>query len=319
MVIAPRMMTTRSILCCVLLTCFGLVFISLTVQIGQIYRRRRHVSMLPNRRSRTWKHNDDSIEDIAFFDWSSLFQPTEAWRHDTVDHIGSEAFQQTGFHGNQPFMTLFTTLTNRNSLTRAYNNTIQNWAALRPYVTPVLFFADTTDKHLIQNAVAHGWKTTLVVQTNRGMPTLQYMFSEAMKLTRTEFYGYSAANTLFDSTLIGNLQSFLSNGDQFKNLVIIGNTAAINMSELGLYHVDLLNLTKPQRFVNKRHESLRANMKGCFIITCSNFPWREFPEEVVSNEDFDKWVVMKAQDWNLTVVDASYMINALYQGFEENR
>ena len=50
-----------------------------------------------------------------------------------------------------------------------------------------------------------------------------------------------------------------------------------------------------------------------FIISRRGLPWNKIPDFVVGRNGYDNWLVTKAQDWNITLIDTSNTVLALHQ------
>ncbi|KAK2161393.1 hypothetical protein LSH36_117g02009 [Paralvinella palmiformis] len=309
----------RFVLFSIFISCFGLIMISLTIQTGQTYRRHRHIDILQRRRNQrsqlSYDFDDDRDNDIVVVDWSSLVRPINDLSDNSPPSISlsdEDLPDVTRRRLGSPLLTLFTTVDD-DSANPAYTNTIHNWAALRRYAMPVLFVTKRTSENLVRSALALGWKTTAIERLKNGTPILKYMFLEAIERHQSLFYGYADARILFDGTLVRNFRAFSSYLKTTRNLFVIGKSLKLNISDFAFHQGNVSNLTTLKVPGEKNRSFLSTIQKDYFITTRSGFPWRQIPDLVVSGIGYDGWLVAKAQDWNLTVVDASYTILSVHQ------
>ncbi|KAK2146112.1 hypothetical protein LSH36_631g01006 [Paralvinella palmiformis] len=206
---------------------------------------------------------------------------------------------------------MFTTIRDRECRKTIHSRLIKNWAALSPHLNPVLFVPFTEHNNSwISTAISNNWKVRILYVLRHNLPVLTAMFKEIMASTATPFIGYANADILFDTSLITTLR-YLSRRINVTNemILIVGQRRNVDIEKVDLGSGD--NLTKIsqmdniQLFINKAQDY--------FIISRRGLPWNEIPDFVVGRNGYDNWLVTKAQDWNITLIDTSNTVLALHQ------
>ena len=108
---------------------------------------------------------------------------------------------------NHTTLILFTTMFHTTYKQYLFNNTLTNYALLKPYVLPVLFITDTAmvenSGHLINKACEIGWTVIVApVTTQYGFPILNAMYFSVINLyPSVPWVGYTNADILYTQRL----------------------------------------------------------------------------------------------------------------------
>ncbi len=211
-----------------------------------------------------------------------------------------------------PILTLFTTLRDVNTRRQIHNNTVANWSGLLPFVQPVLFILPRDNPIWIRAALDQGWKVERSVRTRSGIPVLKDMFKVVASKHRSPFLGFANADDLFGASLILTLlQLSCSHYDVIHDRVslIVGRRRNIDERHVGS---DVSGMA-----VDRKGKSMRqfhGLAQDYFIVSRhSGFCWENVPDFVVGRYGYDNWLITMAQQWNVTLVDASATITVLHQ------
>ena len=204
-------------------------------------------------------------------------------------------------------LTLFTTM-NENNTHRSLinNNTIRNWASLRPMVTPVLF----TDNDTFRNYVTkEGWETLPLQKLGvDGMPILKYMYLAAVENFRSDFYAFSNSDILFNGGLLKTLVTAKYSYDLETSILITGtryNVPNITDNE-AKERANLINLAKGRG-------ELFLPWAADYFITTPSFPWKDIPEVIIGALAYDNWIILHAREKKFVVIDATKTAPAVHQ------
>jgi len=210
-----------------------------------------------------------------------------------------------------PIVTLFTTIRDRNCRKEIHRRLIKNWAALSPGLDPVLFVPSTEkNSSWIDIAISSNWTVRILHALRHNLPIIRAMFKDVLSVSSTPFVGYANADVLFDRSLLATLRYLSESLDISKQMVlIVGRRRNIDIKTIDLGSGD--NLTKISQMDNIR--PFIAVAQDYFIISRRGLPWDEIPDFVVGRVGYDNWLVAKARDWNITLIDASRTVLALHQ------
>ena len=211
---------------------------------------------------------------------------------------------------NKPKKTLLTLFTSMNETnTRRsliYNNTIRNWASLRPMVTPVLFTNNDTFKTWV---VKEGWQTLPLQKSGAGgMPILKYMYRAAIENFRSDFYAFSNSDILFNGGLLKTLVTAKYTYDLEASILITGtryNVQNITDDEAKA-RANLINLAKGRG-------ELFLPWAADYFITTPSFPWKDIPEVIIGALAYDNWIILYAREEKFVVIDATKTAPAVHQ------
>lgn len=211
---------------------------------------------------------------------------------------------------NKPRRTLLTLFTsmNENNTRRSliYNNTIRNWASLKPMVTPVLFTNNDTFKTRV---VKEGWETLPLQKLGEGgMPILKYMYVAAIDNFRSDFYAFSNSDILFNGGLLKTLVTAKYTYDLEASILITGtryNVQNITDNEAKA-RANLINLAKGRG-------ELFLPWAADYFITTPAFPWKNIPEVIIGALAYDNWIILHAREKKFVVIDATKTAPAVHQ------
>ena len=211
----------------------------------------------------------------------------------------------------EPIVTMFTTLRDKECRKEIHNRLIRNWAALRPELDPVLFVPFTEyNTSWPKTAAAHNWTVLMLYSLRQNLPILTTMFKEVIARSRTPFVGYANADILFDRSLISTLRYLGRTLDLDRELILItGRRRNVKLSKFDLGPGD--NLTRISKM--DKVWPYHGMAQDYFITTRRGLPWRNIPDFVVGRNGYDNWLVAKALDWKLTLIDSSKTVLALHQ------
>ncbi|OWF56364.1 uncharacterized protein LOC110448150 [Mizuhopecten yessoensis] len=204
-------------------------------------------------------------------------------------------------------LTLFTTWPTRADKYTCHNNTVENWRTFKPNIRPMLF---TNEDYLAREVTKKGWSSLPIRQEHFGIPVLKFMYTDAMKVSQSQFYAYANGDILFTSTLIKTLTAVVNSTviPNDKPIMIVGrrtNVQDVSVSEAN----SLTNVSKAAR---KRGKLFSAWAEDYFVTT-ENYPWKDIPEVVIGRRAYDNWLVLNARKHNHTTIDATLTLLALHQ------
>ena len=213
----------------------------------------------------------------------------------------------------EPLVTLFTTFadhfhTDVEKL-NVHNNTIANWASLKPAVNLILF---SSDSYWSTVAKSFGWDVIkpLIENNDTKPPVLKDMFHLAKTRYNTNWYGYVNADILFTSEIILNLETLTRkyNTSNTKIMLTGRRTNVDNLTKLDpLSDMDITNRAK--QFGHLYKEDAED-----FFIATSSFQWQSILPVVVGRPGYDNWLVGEARcQLNTTVIDVTKTLLAFHQ------
>ncbi len=229
------------------------------------------------------------------------------------DHkdVGLEVLPFTPLTSNST-LTLFKTLKDVRVRRKIHNTMLRNWASLAPALLPVLFVTPRDDPTWSRRAEELGWKVEEAPRLNEGVPVLKDMFQVAAHKYPSTYVGFANADNLFGNSLIATLDGLT---EQHWSLVhhrkslIVGRRRNFNESLLGEDNFS-------PEFVDRIAPKLELYTTGAqdyFIFSQnSGFCWENVPDFVVGRIGYDNWLVVQAQLWNLTLIDATNTINDVH-------
>ncbi|XP_052769661.1 uncharacterized protein LOC128209604 [Mya arenaria] len=211
----------------------------------------------------------------------------------------------------EPTITVFTTFadhlhTNTEKIL-VHNNTIKNWAKLRPRVNLILFVNDSL---WVKPSKQHGWETIELSDEGNRPPVLKEMFSKAMKRFKTPWYGYVNGDILFTSELLDNLDFFTNTRNVTADRIMLTGRRT-NIDKLSLLDpTSDANLTETARM----YGTLYREDAEDFFITTRVFPWEHILPVVVGRPGYDNWLVREARcNLQVDVIDLSNTLLAVHQ------
>ena len=210
-------------------------------------------------------------------------------------------------------VTMFTTLKDVSVRTELHERTLSNWAALSPGIQPVLFVPqpDVQTSRWVDLARESGWDVRATSDLKKGIPILTAMFKQILQEYNTPFVGFANGDILFDHSIIETLQELNRVKDvEQERFLIVGTRQHVNITQYDL---------GSGKNMTKLHQAgLRANKdsgyaQDYFIISQKGLPWEKIPDFVIGRNGYDNWLVIEAQGWNTTLIDATQTIMALHQ------
>ncbi|XP_067651731.1 uncharacterized protein [Haliotis asinina] len=206
-----------------------------------------------------------------------------------------------------PLLTMFTTWPANDREHTVRNNTLKNWAKLKPHVRPVFFSCNMKEANDI---IQHGWEVLPVSKTAAlGVPVLKYMFLDAIRRFKSNFYAYSNGDILFDEGLINTLRTVVSAYFPPTNPILITG------QRTNVQNVTAAEATKMERLstIAKQRGKLFITLAEDYFITDSTFPWGKIPGIVIGRPAYDNWLVLNSCKHDHTVIDATATILAAHQ------
>ncbi|KAK2148242.1 hypothetical protein LSH36_507g00019 [Paralvinella palmiformis] len=207
---------------------------------------------------------------------------------------------------------MFTSIRDRSSRREIHGRLIKNWAALSSGLDPVLFVSPTEQNtSWIDIAISPNWTVRILHALRHNLPIIRVIVKDVLSVSSTPFVGYANADVLFDRSLLATLRYLSESLDVSKQMVlIVGRRRNIDIKTIDLGSGD--NLTK----IISQMDNIRPFVdvaEDYFIISRRGLPWDEIPDFVVGRVGYDNWLVAKARDWNITLIDASRTVLALHQ------
>ncbi len=274
---------------CVIVVACGVIVPSVLLFLSALYVDINHLVTAPV----SWEANPHRIS-------SKRSNPQCINRHSTPRNLSGR------------LLTLFTTLRDVKVRERLHNQTLMNWASLKPSVLPVLFVMPNDSEYWTWRAMELGWRVEKVPQTREDVPIFKAMFNVTSQKYPSPFIGFANADNLFGNSLIETLTGLskccwdLLHG---RMSLLVGRRRGVNASEIsedpsGEY-VDQI----ASRF--RRHGTYAQDY---FIFGGGgSFRWEDVPDFVVGRAGYDNWFVVMAQRWNVSLVDCSETISNLHQ------
>ena len=274
---------------CVIVVACGVIVPSVLLFLSALYVDINHLVTAPV----SWEANPHRIS-------SKRSNPQCINRHSTPRNLSGR------------LLTLFTTLRDVKVRERLHNQTLMNWASLKPSVLPVLFVMPNDSEYWTWRATELGWRVEKVPRTRENVPIVKAMFNVTSQKYPSPFIGFANADNLFGNSLIETLTGLskccwdLLHG---RMSLLVGRRRGVDVSEIsenpsGVY-VDQI----ASRF---RMHSTKA--QDYFIFGGGgNFRWEDVPDFVVGRIGYDNWFVVMAQQWNVSLIDCSETISNLHQ------
>ncbi|KAK2148468.1 hypothetical protein LSH36_496g01027 [Paralvinella palmiformis] len=217
-------------------------------------------------------------------------------------------------NGTRPtsLLTMFTTMKDIALREQIHANTLLNWAALSPWLVPILFASNSLTEERWSNAASGlGWTTVRTNYAIGEVPILKRMFKSVEERGYdTPFIGYANADVLFDDELIKTLLGVLESYDDVGERMILLTGRRKNINAHLLKDAACLSCLRNFAFKARLYQ---PDAEDYFIFSRAGFPWDNVPEFVVGAPGYDNWLVAKALQWDVAVIDGSRTINAIHQ------
>ncbi len=215
-------------------------------------------------------------------------------------------------HPSGSTLTLFTTLKDVRVRRKIHNTMLRNWASLAPALLPVLFVTPRDDPTWSRRAEELGWKVEEAPRLSDGVPVLKDMFQVAAHKYPSTYIGFANADNIFGSSLITTLDGLTEHHSDLvhqRKSLIVGRRRNVNETFLreGDFSAEFVDKIAPKM------ELHHASAQDYFILSQnSGFCWENVPDFVVGRIAYDNWLVVKAQHWNLSLIDATNTINDVH-------
>ena len=231
------------------------------------------------------------------------------WYKGAKNRVGSASkVPMSDLTNAKPILTMFTTLKNVKHRLTIHENSIRNWAKLKPHVIPVMF-NDSTDTRLLKIAMETGWEIYPVpARGTTGVPKLKDMFRFAKEKFNSTFYGFSNGDMLYDDGLIKTLHHVKGMIPKLKKAMVIGTRYNVKLGSLKVSEpLDILNLMP-------RTGKASTWAIDFFLISNCEYPWHRVPDDIViGRPGYDNFLVGVANQYHVPLIDASCTIAAVHQ------
>ena len=136
------------------------------------------------------------------------------------------------------------------------------------------------------------------------------MFQDVLAVSSTPFVGYANADILFDRSLIATLRYLKDRLDVVNQMIlVVGRRRNVDVEKHDLGSGSNFTMIGRMDSVKLSH----GYAQDYFIVSRRGLPWEEIPDFVVGRNGYDNWLVVMAQRWNITLIDASRTVLALHQ------
>ncbi|XP_069113653.1 uncharacterized protein [Argopecten irradians] len=244
---------------------------------------------------------------------SELYNNNESGKKLQINILPQRTLQKIGERSKciectpKVLLTLFTSWPTKAEKYTCHNNTLRNWAQLKPHIQPVLFTQETL---LAEEATEKGWAVLPVRKAGRGVPILKYMYKDAMERYNSTFYAFSNGDILYSQSLIETLQTVLKSSQipKGKPMMIIGRRTNVP----DVTSAEAVSGDKVQKTAKVRGKIFTVWAEDYFI-TSANYPWKDIPEVVIGRRAYDNWLVSNARKQKHVTIDATDTLVALHQ------
>ncbi len=227
-------------------------------------------------------------------------------------HKGACNLPWTSPSSTDKLLTLFTTMKDVDMRRRIHNRTLINWISLSPFVTSVLFIMPNDSTYWGVKARELGWRVEMAPKVREGVPVLKDMFQRISKKYPAQFLGYANADNLFGCSLLETLETLSLKYGSFihKEIsLIIGRRR--NAKEEHLPDKLTAEYVDPAGPSYDLHPPSGVDY---FIVShASGYYWDRVPDFVVGRIAYDNWIVAKALEWNVTVIDVTATVTDIHQ------
>ena len=123
------------------------------------------------------------------------------------------------------------------------------------------------------------------------------------------FYAYANSDILFDESLVTTLLYLARVYKQISyGLFMTGRRTNVPIEMVGG-----LTSSKQVKDISEKGQEGLPNAEDYFVVIRGAVDWAQIPDFVIGRPGFDNWLVAKARQWGLTVVDASNTVVAVHQ------
>ena len=176
---------------------------------------------------------------------------------------------------------LFTTFSDNKQKISIFENTIKIWSLLKPFVQPILYCYNYSclEKWRGQ-AKTYGWHIYKApVSNEEKLPLLKYMYLHAIKLYKSNFYGYCNGDILFDKSFLKNFHDLKIYAKEKEKILVIGQRSN--------YHLNKEDNISTFREVSEIYQKAKLFTPWAidyFIYTKNCINWEKIPNLVVGKE-----------------------------------
>ena len=213
---------------------------------------------------------------------------------------------------NSSVLTLFTTFRDSDARRNIHNTTLRNWASLRPALLPVLFLSPDTGLSWPRLASQLGWRVEEAPRLKSGVPVLKSMFQLVLEKYPSPFVGFANADNIFGPSLLHTLNELGTNNES----LVHSRMSLVVGRRRNLLEDKVRDMDTSSQFVDRvgpRLRTFREVAQDYFIVSSrSGYCWKSVPDFVIGRVGFDNWLVVKAQMWNISLIDATNTINDVH-------
>lgn len=209
----------------------------------------------------------------------------------------------------------FTTFKNVTVRQTIQNNTLKNWGKFTSFGMQPVFFTFEATRDYEETARNCGFDIYEISRVNwHGTPFLDRMVATIMNFSlynNSVFYGFCNGDILFDESLPRTLSVIIKKISKLPAppILVIGQRTNYKMArdwtepETGFEHVEEFR---------KNGTLFRTDAIDYFFFT-RDFPTHLFKDLVIGRRGYDNYIVGKALQMQVTVVDATKTLTALHQ------
>lgn len=232
--------------------------------------------------------------------------------HPLPQDLGVSKFHVPAFpsigSGSKHLLTIFTTFRPVDSKYSMHINVIKNLALFKPYVQPVLFNT-STDPDLILTALKNGWKVLADPKVNPdGLPFFKDMYADVKSKFHSTFYGFCNGDILFTNGLYDTLKHLKNVQEMLGQTLIIGRRCNFSLRNRTVYTLDDV-----YDIYHKECALFITAAEDYFFIANGDFPWADIRDVVIGRPAYDNYIVAKALEHNVSVIDVTETSPALHQ------
>ena len=213
---------------------------------------------------------------------------------------------------SKPLITLFTTFSshvhNDTEKYLVHNNTINNWASLKPDVNLILFTNDSEIKQIVKDA---GWDLIVAAnETSERPPVLKDLFLTAMNSFNTPWYGYANGDILFMDDFINTIKEINDIFGADKRVLVTGRRTNVeNLTS----DIDATDFTELRKFALEHGQLYKTDAED-FFVTSRVFPWNDTLPVVIGRPAYDNWLSGHARcALKSIVIDVTETVVAIHQ------
>lgn len=211
---------------------------------------------------------------------------------------------------NIPLLLLFTTFHPTLPKSHIFENTLRNWALLRPIVQPVMFYDTDLNRKWKERLKSLGWGLVPIPKPNAyDLPVLRFLFETAIDMYPAHYYGYANGDVLFDESLVLTLHALYQH-PVIEDFFLIGRRINYPIPTGHQFY----NLAEVRQYAGRdQAEMFIKEAQDYFITTKGGIPWDNIPSFVVGRVGYDNWLVSYAMQNGPVVIDGTNTLLCLHQ------